>query len=135
MAYVWDDSLKTDNELIDGQHKQLFAAINSVLQVIDEKKQDELKKSLDFLNDYTIKHFFDEERLQMQYKYPDYPKHRKLHEGFKVVVRDLCHQQIMKGITDDLANEIKKQIGDWLVTHIKIEDCKLAAYIKSQKKL
>jgi hemerythrin len=133
--YVWDDSLKTGNEMIDSQHKQLFAAINSVLQVVDEKNHDELKKSLDFLNEYTIKHFFDEEKLQVQYNYPDYPNHKKLHENFKVVIRDLCHQQIMKGITDDLAREIKNQVGDWLVTHIKIQDVKLAEHIRGTGKL
>jgi hemerythrin len=96
------------------------------------KGKDELEKSLNFLNDYTIKHFFDEEQVQQKYNYPDYPNHKKLHDDFKAVVRDLKVKLIMKGASEDLVNEVRTKIGDWLVTHIKGQDIKLAAYIKTQ---
>jgi hemerythrin len=131
MEYVWDDSFKTGNELIDKQHKQLFEAINDLLKISSGGESAELKKSLDFLNEYTIKHFFDEEQLQQKYKYPDYPNHKKLHENFKALVRELSHQWIMNGASDSLTDEVKTKIGDWLVSHIKGQDIKIGAYIKS----
>jgi hemerythrin len=133
MEYVWDDSFKTGNELIDEQHKQLFAAINDLLKISDQGEGADLKKSLDFLNEYTIKHFFDEEQLQQKYQYPDYPNHKKLHEGFKALVRELSHKWIMSGTSKLLTDEVKTKIGDWLVSHIKGQDIKLGAYIKSVK--
>jgi hemerythrin len=133
MEYVWDDSVKTGHEMIDDQHKQLFAAINSLLKACEEKKgEEELTKSLNFLNDYTIKHFFDEEQLQQKNNYPDYPNHKKLHDDFKVTVRDLKVRLIMKGPSEELINEVRSKIGDWLVTHIKGNDIRLAAYIKQK---
>jgi hemerythrin len=130
MEYVWDDSLKTGNALIDEQHKQLFAALGNLIKISNEGRNDELKKSLDFLNDYTIKHFFDEEQLQQKFKYPDYPNHKKLHENFKALVRELSHKWIMGGASEALTNEVKLKIGDWLISHIKGQDIKLGAYIK-----
>ena len=133
MEYLWDKSLETGNDLIDSQHKRLVAALNSLLAICREGKgKEELSKSLDFLNDYTIKHFFDEEQLQKKYDYPDYPNHKKLHDDFKAVVRDLKVKMIIKGASDDLINEVRASIGDWLVTLIKGEDAKIAAYIRAK---
>jgi hemerythrin len=132
MEYLWDKSLETGNGMIDAQHKQLFTAINHLIHTCESGKgKDELKKSMDFLNDYTIKHFFDEEQLQQQYKYPDYENHRKYHEGFKKEVRDLSVELIMKGVSDSLLKGVQVKIGDWLVTHIKGQDVKVAAHIRS----
>jgi hemerythrin len=134
MLYQWDNSLSTGHELIDKQHQQLFALINDVLSGISEKKSaEDLKKSLDFLNEYTIKHFFDEEQIQKSCNYPDYENHKKYHEGFKKTVRDLSVRLIMKGHSEELAREVQTQIGDWLVTHIKGQDVKLAAFIRGQR--
>jgi hemerythrin len=133
MDYLWDKSLETGNDLIDNQHKQLVTALNSLLKICREGKgKEELSTSLDFLNDYTIKHFFDEEQLQQKYGYPDYPNHKKLHDNFKTVVRDLKIKLIMKGASDSLINEVRTSIGDWLVTHIKGQDAKIAAYIRTK---
>jgi hemerythrin len=131
--YSWDKSLETENNLIDEQHKQLIGALNAFLQVSGEKKsRNEIKKSLDFLNDYTIKHFFDEEQLQKQYGYPDYQNHHELHEGLKKVVRDLQHDFILNGPSDKLVSDVEKKVGDWLVAHIKNQDTKIGAHIKSR---
>jgi hemerythrin len=123
----------TGHELIDSQHKQLFDAINSLIESCEKGKgQEDLLKNLDFLNEYTIKHFFDEEQIQKTYKYPDYENHKKLHDNFKATVREFRVKMIMKGATADLAFEIQKVIGDWLVTHVKGQDIKLGSYIKGR---
>jgi hemerythrin len=119
--------------MIDTQHQQLFRAINELLRTCENGKGgDELKKSLDFLTEYTIKHFFDEEQLQQKYQYPDYPNHKGYHDGFKKVVRDLSVRLIMQGVSEPLIKEVQVQIGDWLVTHIKGQDVKVAAHIRSR---
>ncbi|MDR2632906.1 MAG: hemerythrin family protein [Treponema sp.] len=132
-AYRWDSTLETGHEVIDTQHQQLFAAINKLLETCEVKKgSEELTKNLDFLNTYTIKHFFDEEKIQQKYNYPDYPNHKQYHETFKNTVKDLTHRLIWSGPTEELIKEVYSSIGDWLVSHIKIQDFKLAKYIKSK---
>ncbi|MDR2392740.1 MAG: hemerythrin family protein [Treponema sp.] len=133
VAYRWDSTLETGHEIIDTQHKQLFEAINNLLDTCHgEKGSEELTKKLDFLNTYTIKHFFDEERIQQKYHYPDYPKHKQYHETFKNTVKDLTHRLIWSGPSEELIKEVYSSIGDWLVSHIKIQDFKLAKYIRAQ---
>lgn len=131
--YTWDKSLEVGNQMIDDQHKHLIDALNDFLNAQAEKKSNaDLKKSLDFLNDYTIKHFYEEEHLQKKYQYPDYENHKKLHEGLKKVVRDLQVQLIMKGPSEGLFNDVKSKVGDWLVAHIKTQDSRIGAYLKTK---
>jgi hemerythrin len=132
VAYRWDSSLETGHDGIDTQHKQLFEALNSLLaSCLGEQGSEELTKNLDFLNTYTIKHFFDEEKIQQKYNYPDYPNHKQYHQTFKDKVKDLTHRLIWSGPTEALIKEVHES-GDWLVNHIKVQDFKLAQYIKSK---
>jgi hemerythrin len=119
--------------MIDDQHKQLIEALNNFLNArIENKSNTELKKSLDFLNDYTIKHFYEEEQLQKKHQYPDYENHKKLHEGIKKIVRDIQIQLIMKGPSDALFEDVKVKVGDWLIAHIKTQDAKIGQHLKSK---
>lgn len=134
MPYAWSKDLETGNPSIDSQHKQLIEAINSLLAACSSGKgRSEIEKTTKFLMDYTSKHFKDEEVLQMKYQYPDYVNHKKYHEGFKQVVRDLSTQLANEGPSVVLVGKVNSNIGGWLVNHIKREDVKLAAHIKSKQ--
>lgn len=135
MAYTFTKDLETGNALIDSQHKQLIDAINSLLNACAQGKgRQEIEKTARFLQDYTTKHFGDEEKLQMQYRYPDYANHKKYHEGFKQVVRDISMQLAQEGATVALVGKVNTSIGGWLLNHIKKEDVKVAAHIRAQTK-
>jgi hemerythrin len=134
MEYAWNESFAVGQETIDEQHKKLFTAINDLIQVSNkgEIARDELKKSLDFLNDYTIQHFFDEEQIQLKYQYPDYENHKKLHESCKKALHDLMVEWIMKGSSGTLLEGVKVKVADWLVNHIKTQDTRIGAHIKGK---
>lgn len=132
MAYQFTKDLETGNATIDSEHRQLIQAVNDLLAACSQGKgRAELEKTTRFLSDYTAKHFAHEEMLQKQSKYPDYINHRRLHEEFKKVVADLLRRLEQQGPTVALVGEVNTAIGGWLVKHIKQEDAKLAAYLKS----
>ena len=134
MAYTWNRELETGNTLIDTQHRQLIDAINNLLEACRTGKgRAELDKTITFLNSYTNKHFSDEEKLQLQYQYPDYQNHKKMHEQFRIVVRDLTDQLRANGPSIDLVGKVNNSIGNWLINHIKTQDTKVAAHIRSAK--
>jgi hemerythrin len=134
MEYKFDKSLETGHEKIDEQHKQLFDTLNSIIEASQQGcGKDEIYKTLDFLNQYTIMHFMTEENLQKHYEYPDYLQHKKYHDDFKATVKELTNTLIEKGPVKELIDTAVKTVGDWLVTHIKGNDIKLAAYIKSKE--
>jgi hemerythrin len=130
MKYAWSKDLETGNALIDEQHKKLITAVNALLDACAAGAgRTKLNDTMKFLSDYTGKHFGDEEKLQLQTKYPDYVNHKKLHDGFKTVVRDLSLQLQKEGPTITLVGKVNASIGNWLITHIKREDTKVAAHI------
>lgn len=130
MAYSWDKSLETGNLTIDTQHKSLINAINNLLEACSQGKgRVEVSKTLDFLQNYVIKHFADEEKLQLQSSYPDYKSHKNKHEDFKKVVNDIVEEFKKSGATIQLVAKVNTSVGGWLINHIKSEDKKVAAHI------
>ena len=125
--------LVTGNSLIDTQHKQLIKAIDDLLVACQSGKgRDAISKTLRFMSDYTAKHFSDEEQLQNKFSYPDAVNHKKLHEAFKVTVANLGKKLETDGATIALVGQVNSSVGGWLLTHIKREDVKVAAHIKSK---
>jgi hemerythrin len=135
MAFQWTPSLETGNLTIDEQHKQLIKAINDLLNAcIGGKGKEALNPALDFLSAYTLKHFGDEEKLQIQYGYPDYQNHKQIHDAFVKFVKDLVTKMKTAGPTTILITEVSRGVGDWLINHIQKEDVKVAAHIKKAAK-
>jgi hemerythrin len=135
MAYEWDSALETGHEKIDNQHKQLIAALNSIIEASKNGKgSDEIFRTLDFLTGYTFLHFSDEEKLQRQYNYPDYAVHKRYHDEFRAAVDDLTRRLVQEGPTPAMVDLVTSSIGDWLLNHIKGDDFRMAAYIKSQSR-
>lgn len=131
MAYELTKDLETGNALIDSEHRQLIQAINDLLSACSQGRgRAEMNKTAQFLQDYTAKHFADEERLQQSHKYPDYPSHRQYHESFKKVVGELVQKLNEQGPTVQLVGEVNSALAGWLLNHIKREDKKLAAFLK-----
>ncbi|MDR2210802.1 MAG: bacteriohemerythrin [Spirochaetaceae bacterium] len=130
--YRWDSSFVSGVRIVDARHKRLFEAINRLIDACEQGKgQEELTKSLAFLSNYTVKHFSEEEELQQKYGYSEYPAHRELHEGFKRTVKDFAAELDAKGPSEELINRLKKEVGGWLVTHVKVVDLKMAEIIKA----
>ncbi len=133
MAYAWSKDLETGNPLIDQQHKELINAINKLLDACAKGQgRTEIESTLRFLSDYITRHFKDEEALQLKYQYPDYANHKKYHEGFKKVVADIVREFQQGGANVALVAKLNSSIANWLINHIKKEDVKVAAHVKSK---
>lgn len=133
MAYAFTKDLETGNQLIDSEHRQLIDAINNLLTACASGKgRSELANTARFLQEYTAKHFSDEEKLQIQSRYPDYVNHKRYHDDFKKVVAGICEKLEKEGPTVALVGEVNGAIAGWLINHIKREDVKIAAHLKSR---
>jgi len=132
MAYKWDSSLESGYSKIDNQHKQLIAMLNDLIEAKKEGKGDSaVLRTLDFLTGYAIKHFADEEQLQIDYDYPDYLNHKRIHEDFKKTVGEFVEKVIKDGPTEEIIGTIIETIGSWLLNHICGDDFRLTAFVKA----
>ena len=93
--------------------------------------KEELSQTVDFLKQYAQTHFRHEEGLQIESGYPDYENHKKYHEALMNMVDDLSNRLKIEGPTLQLMGEINKQLGIWLINHIKTEDTKVARHIQA----
>ena len=129
--FKWVSSLEIGNAKIDQQHKQLVEMFNSMISACTTGKgRTELQGSLNFLIEYTVKHFNDEEALQKQVGFPDCTRHKKLHEDFKATALGFAEQLKKEGPSLHLVSKLNTTIGHWLKSHIKHEDAKISPYIK-----
>jgi hemerythrin len=130
--YNWNDSYLMGVENIDKQHMQLFITVNNLIDAIENGAgKAELEKSLDFLVNYTVTHFNDEEEVMRKYNFPEIEGHHAIHEKFKKAALELAAEALKIGSSELLVREVKRKIGDWLVTHVEGQDARVGAHIKS----
>jgi len=129
---AWSDDYKLGNTQVDAQHRRLFELVSDVVgSCVEGHGKDKMKETLDFLVNYTVQHFLDEEALQLQYHYPGYVAHRQLHEDFKHTVGLLVRDYQKTGSSEDLCVNLNKTVVRWLINHIQREDRKIAEHIRN----
>jgi hemerythrin-like metal-binding protein len=132
---AWTTALETGNKEIDSQHKQIFRLTSSLAEACTRGQgAGVLGGALDFLVSYTIRHFADEEALQIQCRFPDFEAHKKAHEEFKKTIAALAERYKSSGSSEELLEDVNSVLVHWLVQHIQQEDFKIAAYIRQQSK-
>lgn len=134
MKIVFDESLYTGNELIDGEHRELISRVNKLVESCEQGTEKMTAiKTLDFLMDYTEYHFTDEEKLQKEVGYDQLDAHHAKHEEFKKSVGELREMlEEEEGPSEAFVTAVNKNITDWLVNHIQKWDKAVADYIKAQ---
>lgn len=134
MHYTLTPDMLTGNTLIDSQHKQLFAAVNNLMDSCEQGQgRTAMEPVVNFLIQYVDKHFKDEERLQVTSKYPGYTAHHTFHENYKLKLKTVASQIQTAGATIVTLGELNKTIA-LLIGHIRMEDKKVASHIKNTTK-
>lgn len=130
MYAEFTDNLITGNETLDTQHKELISQFNKLLRSC-EKSNEKLVavNTLDYLSDYTDKHFTTEEGLQKEIGYPGYEKHIIQHAIFRKTIEELQEMlQEEEGPSDAFVQKVKTNLIDWFCTHIEGFDRSVAEY-------
>ena len=131
---AWSKVYELGVEQIDAQHRRLFVLVSELTKAcIDGVETEKLYETLDFLVNYTVQHFNDEEALQLKYNYPDYERHKQLHEDFKATVGGLVQEFVNSGSSAELSSNVNTIVVRWLIQHIQREDKKIGVHINSLK--
>lgn len=126
----WTDDLSVGVDLIDSQHKSLIDAVNDLFNACSKGLgRKKISETMQFMKNYTVTHFGDEEKLQQKYNYPDYPNHKKLHAEFVSKINEYSKKLDSEGASIALVAEFNTFVTNWLIYHISREDKKIGWHI------
>ncbi len=113
----WSSEYAVGIPIIDGQHKDLFDIVNTLVTYYNNQNESDLFLSyLNILVDYTIEHFSTEEKLLQDISMEEYEKQKVEHQKFK--------DEIITAVTSEMENDVEYRrslilfLREWLVQHI-----------------
>lgn len=129
MLAAWNDSFKTNIDIIDKQHKELFRLLRDLEQMLLTKcvqyKYDDFVYTLCEIREYVTYHFYTEEKYMIEINYPDLAIHQKSHETFKKNINKINYDDL-KADPYKVIKAVKIQVEDYIMHHILIEDKKIS---------
>lgn len=134
---MWKEKYKIGVELIDRQHEELFRRVSDFIGTVRsenpwETKLFKVKETLEFMKDYVITHFRDEEAYQAEINYPGLEKHKKIHDDFKAEVAEFVRLFEETGFDEDLVQRFSGKLLAWLINHVAGIDQKIGDYAREQ---
>ncbi len=132
MKYELTAELLTNNKIIDEQHKDLLDKINDFSNAcMQGKGRTHTENALKYMLDYTHMHFKTEENLQVSNAYPFYEAHKAAHNALTDKFTSLGNKINTENVAISDVAEFNSLVA-MLITHIKIEDKKLATFISEK---
>ena len=128
----WDESFSVDNAELDEQHKQWINIYNELHERLMDSQENNIElmasDALQAMLDYARYHFAAEEEYLEKIGYTESAMHRRLHKDFDNKLyqynRDMCDGELV------LSTTIMKEVKDWLLNHILVEDRKYSQFDK-----
>lgn len=134
MTVNWTEDLSVGVGLIDDQHKIWFEKADQLFEAGKKGQAKEfVGQMLDFLDDYTRKHFSDEEKYMLSIHYPEYDRQRSLHTAFIDQLNKLKNEFRESGGNLLVILNANQMVIEWLTKHISNEDKRIGTYVKSIK--
>jgi hemerythrin len=132
MALItWSDKYSVGVLEIDTQHQKLIQLINGLhSHMLAGDAKEVMDKVLDRMIEYTGFHFDTEQRLMLEYAYPQSPNHIHEHEMLVETAVDL--QNKFRSGKVQITMQTSTFLKDWLQNHILKTDKLFGAYLNSK---
>ncbi|MEI6842347.1 MAG: bacteriohemerythrin [Methanomicrobiales archaeon] len=122
----WDTSYSVNVEVLDAQHRNLFAIVNRVINLTESRSSD-LLPAIKELIDYLSVHFREEHAVMTSANYPNLLNHRKEHLKFTETVEEFLKSY--KEGDKELGLKMVVFMKDWIHDHTKKIDVKYGEYL------
>ena len=128
---AWNESLSVGVDVIDEQHKELFKKADQLFEAGKNHKAKEfIGELLGFLDDYTKKHFYDEEQYMLRIQYPEYGMQKRMHAEFIAKLGELKKEYAESGGNILVILNANQMMLDWLTKHISYHDKKIGEFVR-----
>ncbi|RKD31757.1 bacteriohemerythrin [Lacrimispora algidixylanolytica] len=127
----WTPNLSVGISMIDDQHKMWFQKAEALFEAGKNNRAKEyVGELLDFLDDYTKKHFADEEKYMLSIQYPGYQEQKAAHTAFITQLNKIKSDYNSSGGNLLVILNANQMILDWLTKHISNMDKKIGEFAK-----
>ena len=125
---MWKDSYRLGVERIDEQHIELFRMTEDLVSAVKNGATAEaFQKALEFLKDYVIYHFRDEEAYQAAIHYSGLEAHKREHGQFTQTVLDYEKRLKENGFEEKTMKDLAGTVTAWLIYHVVDTDQKIVS--------
>lgn len=129
----WTPAMGVGIEKIDYQHKELFCLVNDLMDFVGEGKDSEsFVLAFDFLEEYVVDHFGEEDKYMDMFSYPGAKAHKEQHALFRKTLGNLKERYEEFGATEPFLKVLQSQLAAWIMTHIKNVDKKLGEFLRDK---
>ena len=119
----WGEKLATGVPELDDRHRELVERITAGLESIDQQRGPETTGgALDTFGSCAIEYFREEEALLRGEGYPDYARHRELHDGFVREFQEMRDRFDVEGASLLVISMVQHGLIKWLLDHIAESD-------------
>ena len=127
----WSPTLSIGVAQIDAQHKTLVEQADKLFEASKNNQgKERVGELLNFLEDYTKKHFADEEKYMLSIGYPGYNEQKTAHTEFVRQLAKLRADYSASGGNLLVILNANQLVVQWLTQHISSMDRKIGQFKK-----
>ncbi len=134
--FSWEEAMRTGDELVDLQHKELIHRLNLLLHAIVQRHVEaEVPSMLSFLDRYVAEHFSHEESVMDRVQCPLAGANRRAHQEFLRRFDEFQDQMARDpsgGTAPLVAAKMLRDLSEWLVAHILHIDARMLPYVQAR---
>lgn len=128
----WTPNLSVGIAMIDDQHKMWFEKAEKLFEAgKNHQAKEYVGELLDFLDDYTKKHFADEEKYMQSIHYPEYEAQKTAHTAFIAHLAKLRADYKASGGSLLVILNANQMVIEWLTKHISVMDKKIGEFARN----
>jgi hemerythrin-like metal-binding protein len=125
---VWDERFSVGVKKLDEQHQELFKMVGDLSENQDSAADSELlREVLERMSRHAEDHLTTEERIMMEYGYPEYASQVREHTEFKTKTARFRTDAISG--KSGLAREVLDYLESWLTNHILESDLRFKDFL------
>lgn len=129
---AWVDEMSVGIPEINKDHQHFISLMNELNRSMTEGKSPaDIKQRLQIIIDDAVQHFAHEERLFVEWQYPDVSNHARIHAHIMKELNAIMSEFVPYG-PDTAWLEAGSRIKNILIDHILVEDMKYAEFYRNR---
>lgn len=133
---VWDEQYNIGVEVVDKAHAKLFRIVGKLTDLVKDTQsyQHACEEGIKYIEDYSMKHFSEEEAYMRSIRYKGYAWHKQIHDNFRdKTLVSLRRDLKLSNYSPMAVQRFQGVMIGWLTGHIMAEDQAIVGKVPNKK--